>query len=339
MNAYPSDVSAGTQETQRSTNPGLVLREARLAQGLSEKDIATSLRLSPRTLEYIEAGQFDRLPGDTFGRGYVRAYARLLKLDANQLVLDYDRLMGIQSRERPLNGISKIAPYSASGSKRGRIWLRASTAGVLAAVMASALWWWNDNRMLANQTAAAGNEMLLEEVHVDALPLPVPVPGLRLAGMAFDDSGVLNQVAYADAEDAQENGEGAAGEAGEPTAEDVAPGETPPMTPAPGAQASAAQPDTAAQTASGPTAGATGSGGALQMSFKDACWVQVSTATGKVLHSGLMQAGQSINLDHQEPLQLVIGAVEGVSSIQYRGSEVELPANRTSGVVRLRLGQ
>lgn len=335
MNSYQPDIAAANQDAQRSANPGSVLREARLAQGLSEKEIATSLRLSPRTLEFIEAGQFDRLPGDTFTRGYIRAYARLLRLDANQLVLDYDRLMGIQSRERPLSGISKISTYSPNGGRSSRFWLRASTTGVLAAVMASALWWWNDNRMLANQTAATDSEMLLEEVHVDALPLPVPVPGIRLAGMPFGEEAVASVAGYAANDDTN------AGSDEDASAEEVAPGETPPLVPAPGAQASAAQPADSGATAaplaasSAPAAG----GSTLSMGFSGACWVQVSTAEGQVLHSGLMQGGQSLNIAHDGPLQLVVGAVEALSSIQYRGAQVELPANRTTGVVRLRLGQ
>lgn len=333
MNAYQPDVAAGNQDALRSANPGSVLREARLAQGLNEKEVATSLRLSPRTLEYIEAGQFDRLPGDTFSRGYIRAYARLLRLDANQLVLDYDRLMGIQSRERPVSGISKISTYSPKASRRNHLWLRASTAGVLAAVMASALWWWNDNRMLANQTAGMDSEILLEEVLVDALPLPVAVPGIRLAGMPFGEEAVASVTAYAGND---EGGESGGGEDAPP--EDVAPGETPPLTPAPGAQASAEQVGSAAAPAAATTAPSAG-GSALSMGFSGACWVQVSTADGQVLHSGLMQGGQSLNIAHDGPLQLVIGAVEALSSIQFRGSQVELPANRTTGVVRLRLGQ
>jgi cytoskeleton protein RodZ len=332
MNSFQPEPVMASQEGQRPTNPGSVLREARLAQGLSEKEIATSLRLSPRTLEFIEHGQFDRLPGDTFSRGYIRAYARLLKLDANKLVLDYDRMMGIESRERPLSGISKISPYSTGTSTRSRIWLRASTVGVLAAVMASALWWWNDNRMVADRMAGTGSEALLEEVHVDALPLPVPLPGIQLAGMSLGEEAEVTLAAYAQGSEEEASAGSAA------VSDETAATEMPaPSTEA--AQPAATTAETPATPAAAQPVGATAGVSTLSMSFREACWVQVSAADGRVLHSGLMQGGQTVNLDHEGPLQLVIGAVEGLASIQYRGAEVELPANRTSGVVRLRLGQ
>ncbi|HIZ51648.1 MAG TPA: DUF4115 domain-containing protein, partial [Candidatus Pseudomonas excrementavium] len=77
----------------------------------------------------------------------------------------------------------------------------------------------------------------------------------------------------------------------------------------------------------------------LVMSFSANCWVQVSTTDGRVLHSRQMQQGQTLNIDHQGPLDLVIGAASAVSKIEYNGQPVELTGNASSGVARLRLGQ
>ena len=59
-------------------NPGQVLRAARERQGLSLADVAARLNLTVQALEHLEAGEFGRLPGHTFARGYIRAYARLV---------------------------------------------------------------------------------------------------------------------------------------------------------------------------------------------------------------------------------------------------------------------
>ena len=59
---------------------GACLKAAREAQGLSIGEVAQSLKFAPRQLEALEQERFELLPGRTFVRGMVRAYARLLKL-------------------------------------------------------------------------------------------------------------------------------------------------------------------------------------------------------------------------------------------------------------------
>lgn len=61
--------------------PGLVLAAARRAQGLGIADVARQLKLSVSQIEALEAGNFDKLPGPVFVRGFIRNYAKLLKLD------------------------------------------------------------------------------------------------------------------------------------------------------------------------------------------------------------------------------------------------------------------
>ena len=75
------------------------------------------------------------------------------------------------------------------------------------------------------------------------------------------------------------------------------------------------------------------------MSFTANCWVQVKALNGTLLHSGLMQAGQSINLSHEGAIDLVIGDRSAVQTISYRGEQINLPQQSQSGVARLRLGQ
>ena len=53
--------------------PGETLRKARETRGLALNDVAVSLNLAPVALKNLESGAFDRLPGHTFARGYIRA--------------------------------------------------------------------------------------------------------------------------------------------------------------------------------------------------------------------------------------------------------------------------
>jgi cytoskeleton protein RodZ len=69
-----------------SAEPGAVLAAARRAQNLTIADIARHLKLSSHQVEALETGAHERLPGPVFVRGFIRNYARLLKLDPDELV-------------------------------------------------------------------------------------------------------------------------------------------------------------------------------------------------------------------------------------------------------------
>lgn len=69
-----------------TANVGCLLRDAREAAGLTVAEVAQSLKFSPRQIQLLEADDYAALPGTTIVRGFVRSYARFLKLDADSLL-------------------------------------------------------------------------------------------------------------------------------------------------------------------------------------------------------------------------------------------------------------
>jgi cytoskeleton protein RodZ len=66
--------------------PGARLSEARQALNLTAADIARQLKLSVWQVEALEAGRYQQLPGPIFVRGFIRNYARQVKLDPEALL-------------------------------------------------------------------------------------------------------------------------------------------------------------------------------------------------------------------------------------------------------------
>ena len=64
---------------ETGVNPGVRLARARETLKLGTADVARQLKLSIGQVEALEAGQFERLPGAVFVRGFIRNYARLVK--------------------------------------------------------------------------------------------------------------------------------------------------------------------------------------------------------------------------------------------------------------------
>src|SRR5438045_367513 len=70
---------------------GETLRRERVRQGLDVQQIATRTKIGLHLIEAIEADQFDRLPGGVFARSFVRQYARLLGLDEDELIRQFNQ--------------------------------------------------------------------------------------------------------------------------------------------------------------------------------------------------------------------------------------------------------
>lgn len=66
------------------------LRFEREQRGLTVEQVATALKILPRQLHALEAEDYSALPEPIFVRGYVRCYAKLLDLSADELLLGFD---------------------------------------------------------------------------------------------------------------------------------------------------------------------------------------------------------------------------------------------------------
>ncbi|HTS36457.1 MAG TPA: helix-turn-helix domain-containing protein [Candidatus Solibacter sp.] len=64
-------------------------RKAREAKSFSLDDVSNVTKIGARMLQAIEEEHFDRLPGGVFNRGFIRAYAKHLGLNAEEAVTDY----------------------------------------------------------------------------------------------------------------------------------------------------------------------------------------------------------------------------------------------------------
>ena len=75
------------------TSIGEILRRERLKRNLDLGQIAQELKIAPRFLEAIEAGQLDKLPGGIFTKSFTLQYARLLGLDEEKIAGELQRTL------------------------------------------------------------------------------------------------------------------------------------------------------------------------------------------------------------------------------------------------------
>ena len=80
---------------------GGMLRHARESAGWSVDMVSQQLKLAPRQVQALEADDYAQLPGRTFVRGFMRNYARLLRLDADALLSALPESAAAPSLDRP----------------------------------------------------------------------------------------------------------------------------------------------------------------------------------------------------------------------------------------------
>ncbi len=83
---------------------GQQLRDAREAQELTLEQVEQTLRIRARYLEAFEAGAYEDLPGAVQARGFLRNYARFLRLDEGAVLAQFDAVRGAGQRHRMVPG-------------------------------------------------------------------------------------------------------------------------------------------------------------------------------------------------------------------------------------------
>jgi cytoskeletal protein RodZ len=123
---------------------GAGLRREREKQGVTLEEISLSTKIGTRFLRALEEDHFDQLPGGIFNKGFVRAYARQLRLDEEQIVAEYLVAAGvIQSSPgtaAPEGPELLPEPQESEGRGRVRVPWGAFAAGILIVAVGMAVW-------------------------------------------------------------------------------------------------------------------------------------------------------------------------------------------------------
>lgn len=132
--------------------PGALLRQAREAQGLTLGEVSGALKFSTRQIEALESDNFDALQGKTFLRGFIRAYARMLKLQPEKL------LAMLEVDPAPV-GDQIVPPDNMGETDPVPLYRRYSKALLLvlllALISAAGVWWYGARPVSIETTAVS----------------------------------------------------------------------------------------------------------------------------------------------------------------------------------------
>jgi cytoskeleton protein RodZ len=292
--------------------PGRTLAAQREAIGWSVEQVADQLKLAVRQVVALEAGDYASLPGPAVVRGFVRAYAKIVKLDPVPLValiaLDApgptDATGTTLRRDKPASFSEVRFP---SHGKRASLPLAPIGAVVVVAAAAFAAWHFGliprglvHSDGAAAIAPAAGTAAPQPNV---AAPSAPATPGVELNSLQNPSVPLIS----------------------------VPP---PSSTTAGGAAAGAAGVAPSTPAAAGATAAA--GANALVLSVREDSWVELKRAKGAPLISRIVKGGTTESFDITEPVTLVVGK-PGAVSATLRGAAVELPQSAAGAISRVNL--
>ncbi len=166
------DASVDLSPPPAARSPGAIVREARESAGMSIDDVSQQLKLAPRQVVALEDDDYAQLPGRTFIRGFLRNYARLLRLDADALLAALPDGSTAASLDRPaISPTTRVMgelPADATAKPGSARWAIPLAFVAIVAIAAAYQFWRPLSERARGVTSGAPTEQ--------ALPTPSLVP-------------------------------------------------------------------------------------------------------------------------------------------------------------------
>lgn len=308
-------------KNQQAQAPGAQLAAQREAMGLSIDQIADQLKLAPRQVVAIEQGDYASLPNMAVTRGFIRAYAKVVRLDPAPLVAQIEVTPtvaptvdhGTVRREKISTTFSESRfPSMTEGRSKSRRWI-AVGAVVLVVVAAAAAW----------QSGLVSTDMFHRAASTEPATVPSQ-PGTETTTLPAPSVPLVQPTTPA----------------GTPVVQSTAPvadsAPVPAATQPPATAAATTPAPVAAQPAAAAPAAPAESGNALVLTVTQDSWIEVKRPGAKSLISRLVKAGSTETVEIDRQSTLVVGNPEGVRAT-LRGQPLDLPKIPNGTIARVPL--
>lgn len=161
MSELDKDNDAAEQQRMSEPwpSPGRKLRELRESRGMTQGQVGETLHLTMHYINALENDLYEKLPGKTFAKGYLKSYGALLGADVDDIIERFEKLCEVRDQraasERPQPIRTRRRP------DQNRRWVL--PASLVLAAFVGAAWWFGTG---GTPTARSGA--------VTSAPAPVP---------------------------------------------------------------------------------------------------------------------------------------------------------------------
>ncbi|MFZ6658663.1 helix-turn-helix domain-containing protein [Undibacterium sp. TJN19] len=313
---------------------GSQLSFARVQAGLSLQQVADQLKLSQRQIAALEANQFDDLPAMVIVRGFVRSYAKLLKLDPAPVIACLPAEAGVPGQSTDLRPtlatpfMESRTPFLGRQDNNNRKYLigaalLAAFALIFVGVQKLEKIDYFKNLMPSSSLKKVAEDQVASTEQTPARAgseTPAEVPLSTVVAPVVTQKVEPQESPASNAKLAQDEHAASAAVAAPTriaTVIDPAPVSAP-----------------AVPTVTAPQAVVANGNNQLKLKFRQDSWIQVKRENGTVLTSHLAKAGTEEFFDLKDALQIRIGNAAGVDG-WLRGNTMGIAPTKDSNVVNL----
>lgn len=301
----------------RELSPGKLLVWARERANLSQEQVAKELYMTLTKVRALELDDYRHMGSDTFTRGYLRAYANLVKLDVVQVLAAYDR----HAQKHGL--VEQVLPRRIESANKP-LWQFIALLLVALLILWLVSIWFFDNRQEPTYNRPIAVVPPAETaLNVEALTETSASysSASSITSMSVDSAAATQVLASATAADELVS-----------------------------VQLQNSNPSSTLQFASGSSASSlvqtllsspqTNSGllDTLTFAFTDECWLEVSDARGDVLVADLQSTGSRLQLQGKAPFDVTLGN-SPAAQIELNGNSVTIVPALNTKVLSLKVGR
>ena len=312
MVAPVASEQAAENATYSRSRCGGALRSAREAQGLSIQDVASKLRLSPKQIEAIEADHFAMLPEPTIVRGFIRNYAKQLKINSEPLLDAYAVIVPNNTQHELILKPTSNMQVTSGDKPKTSSYVGAGLVALLA--LGAWLFYQSYIEKPSPTKPSVSIESSLEPLPQPALPAAERAPALQSSTEITLPAAVDSTLPMSTANIAVPATPSDAPVAALPVvALPALPVEiTPEISPAPVGLAK------------------------IEFSANQETWVGIVDAEGKQIYDKIIFAGSRETIQAKLPLNVTVGNA-GATSLNMNGKTVELAPHTRNNVARIKL--
>ena len=346
-----SEIVPELTEDMEVIGPGKMLAEARKKKSLSQQDVANRLNFRVSLVSDIESEQFDKSLPETYNRGYLKNYAKLVNISANDVLTSYEKLNIAETQGTEMLSFSKGTEKAAENNLL--MWISYLILAVLVGL--TIMWWLQDENRNVTLTTPQ-NQPTVVAVTTEQNPI-TNKPEQSSAGQS-------NAITAANVKEIEGVDESSGSATGEPLSELVADSgiedsdndanivETGNSQVNENASPITNNNENNSVTDATTTAEPIPAGSvldeltgeavvdtppvAVSFTFSGDCWVNIYDATGERIAWGIKRLGYVMNITGQAPFNITLGKPELVA-IDFDGQVIDMSQFRVGQIAKFTL--
>ncbi len=276
-------------------SPGVMLRQARKNMGFTQQEVAKKLNFRLALVRDIEANKFDSSLPETFTRGYLRNYAKLVNVTADEILSSYESLTVPDKKASRMQSFSRITHKQAQNN-----WLMLGSYLIIFLLMVSTFVWWMQDSKNSQTTPS---ELSLEVNEKDNKQNPFDNPN----EVQTNPSEIVN---------AEE-------EKSAISTTEVLPNTTEFLSDSPSVNNVSVGAEQNKTTSADNVTSLANIETTIIFKFSGDCWVNIYDATGERVAWGIKKTGYTMTISGQAPFNVTVGRPE-LTEISYNGESVDM---------------